>query len=734
MPDGQQVQPAQPAQLAPVYLSQDEQGAILSTIGRQGWIVVGGAAVPEQKMGQDIAGRPQMVNTGRYTITVGDGRGNFQPVVIRPGNPDEQGNRTWLPDEVPKVEPKAEGNLINRPDGSVYRVNPDNTVTPVLGPGGKSFGVTSVGTNTTDKYIVTVDQNTGDIKTDVPNPNYVPPRPGVVATNTTDEFIVLQDPNTGVTYPARNPNYVPPKPGQLATNTTDKFLMFQDPRTGKISSQQNPNYVAPRPTTIATDTTSPFIVQQDPITGQFTNVPNPNYRPQPTTVAGNTTDPFILQRNPTTGAIEPLPNPNYQRRPPGVVATDTTSQFIVRQDPITGEVSQVPNPNYQQRPPQVVATDTTSPFIVRQDPTTGEVSQVANPNYVAPRPTVVSTGVEQPYITTMDAQGNLQSVPNPSYTPKTQADVANRVAQLQQQAQAQRDQLAQQVQSGVLTQDQANSQFNQWWQQNVEAQKPGLQAAQQQVAFEQQRQLAETQRANLQTAQTAGQQAINAYQVTLPYQVGPNFDQTINQIAGAFASGKMPGKLDMTGAFSYQMPDVNQMAQQATADALKSISPMAAGIAGAPMPQLPQNVDIAGLLNQTSYAPGGTTTTVSPSGAVTVTQGGGQQPGQADWYAQWQQRQAADVAQQRAAATTPYGPPGPQMPFWSPSSGGVVAPANAPQPAAQAMTSYQIPGLQPGLMPGGQPDWYTQWQQRQASDAAAQAAASASWPQYQYGG
>src|SRR5262245_56045921 len=170
----------------------------------------------------------------------------------------------------------------------------------------------------------------------------------------------------------------------------------------------------------------------------------------------------------------------------------------------------------------------------------------------------------------------------------------------------------------------------------------------------------------------------------------------------------MPGKLDMTGAVSYQMPDVNQMAQQATADALKSISPMAAGIAGAPMPQLPQNVDIAGLLNQTSYAPGGTTTTVSPSGAVTVTQGGGQQSGQPDWYAQWQQRQAADTAQQQAAQ--PVAPP------------------------AQAMTSYQIPGLQPGLMPGGQPDWYTQWQQRQASDAAAQAAASASWPQYQYGG
>ena len=99
----------------------------------------------------------------------------------------------------------------------------------------------------------------------------------------------------------------------------------------------------------------------------------------------------------------------------------------------------------------------------------------------------VSAAATEPYLTTYNPDtGQYTQTLNAGYIPKTQADVAARVGQLQQAAQQQRDQLAQQVTSGRLSQDQAAQQFDQWWSQNVESQKAALDAAQREASITQQ--------------------------------------------------------------------------------------------------------------------------------------------------------------------------------------------------------------------------------------------------------
>jgi hypothetical protein len=140
------------------------------------------------------------------------------------------------------------------------------------------------------------------------------------------------------------------------------------------------------------------------------------------------------------------------------------------------------------------------------------------------------------------------------------------------------------------------------------------------------------------------------------------------------------------------------MAQQATAQALQGISPSAASMTGAPMPSLGAGapLDIAGMLNRTNYQSSGTTTTVSPTGQVTVTQPGGPVSGIT-------QGPLSGLGQ---IPTGPLGVGGPaSYTQWQ---------AAAPSPAPA--------------------DWYTQWQQRQAADAAAAQAAAATFPQYAFGG
>jgi len=227
--------------------------------------------------------------------------------------------------------------------------------------------------------------------------------------------------------------------------------------------------------------------------------------------------------------------------------------------------------------------------------------------------TAVSSPATAQFITTMDDKGNLTTKPNPNYQPTTMAGIAGQTASLQQQAQAQHDQINSNLQNGMYgsgpdAQSKANAAWSSWWAQNVEPQKAALAQAQQQAQFDQQKQQQDLARANYQQAQTAGQNAVSNFASTLPYRVGPGYNQAFNQVLNATATGKMPGNIDMS-QLTYKMPDLGQMAQTATAQALAHISPTAAQMVnGQPTPSMFGNPpDINAQLNQTSYSPFGAT-------------------------------------------------------------------------------------------------------------------------------
>lgn len=224
--------------------------------------------------------------------------------------------------------------------------------------------------------------------------------------------------------------------------------------------------------------------------------------------------------------------------------------------------------------------------------------------------------IEQPgtgmYMVTRDPNtGAMTPQYNPNFTPKTQADVAGRVAQLQSMAQAQRDQISSALQRGDYgtgpdAQQKAAAAFDNWWSQTVEPQKAALQSAQQQALQDQQRLQQEQQRANLATAQTAAGAITSA--TAGEHRVGPGFGDLMANIQNSFATGKMPQPMSgqqLQSALVAPTPDYSQIYEQATAQALKHISPTAAQIAtGQPVPTglaQVQGMDIPGALNRTSY-------------------------------------------------------------------------------------------------------------------------------------
>ncbi len=228
------------------------------------------------------------------------------------------------------------------------------------------------------------------------------------------------------------------------------------------------------------------------------------------------------------------------------------------------------------------------------------------------KPETISAPANQQYIVQQNADGTTNQIENPNYVA---SDAAGRVQQLSRQAQAKRDELNKAVISGLKSKEQAAAEFDAWWNTTIEPQKQQLAQAQAQQQADEQRKQQEQERSNLTTAQQAGRDAVQAVQATLPYRVGPGFGSAVNQIANAYASGKPAGNLDIGSAVTFDLPDMQSIAQKATADALAHLSPTAASIAGRPMPGVPQGVDIAGALNKSQYAP---TTTISPDGTVTI--------------------------------------------------------------------------------------------------------------------
>lgn len=266
---------------------------------------------------------------------------------------------------------------------------------------------------------------------------------------------------------------------------------------------------------------------------------------------------------------------------------------------------------------------------VNRGPSLTEQRQAAQFN----RPQIISAPPGQRKIAQQDNEGNITSVNNPNFD---QAAYDRTAAK--EQAQAERDRLALQIEAGKLTEATAAAQYKRWFDENVTLPIQRAQEARARAAELRQAQEAEDRRqqfaANYEqqrqtTAISAGNQAANAFNSNLQYQVGPKFGE---QFAGALNSlqGGPPQQFT-ADAFTFKGPSIEAVARKATAKALAGISPYAQAIATAgqrdpqvasydqsmtpaaiaPSAPPPQGTppDYAGIINQylqnNPYVPGG---------------------------------------------------------------------------------------------------------------------------------
>lgn len=268
---------------------------------------------------------------------------------------------------------------------------------------------------------------------------------------------------------------------------------------------------------------------------------------------------------------------------------------------------------------------------------------------------------------------------NPEFMPKTQAEIAARVGQINNYADAKSKEVQNKVGSIVngkqYTADDALKEFNSWYDSNVAPQTGALQAAQQAAAFQQAKDEAAMRTSAYNSALGAGTQAINAFAGMQNGRVGPGFEAA----SQAASSGDFKALGNVPNATTYQAPDLTQTANDAVMNALKYISPTAAQATGTPLPNF-QSIDITGNLDRLKYMPGGQPQPL-PAAAAPVTAGGGgtgtavvPPAGQTYDWASLFGRLNQDVADQRVQAQVdpfaaaggsppPAGmPPGPRFP------------------------------------------------------------------------
>lgn len=197
--------------------------------------------------------------------------------------------------------------------------------------------------------------------------------------------------------------------------------------------------------------------------------------------------------------------------------------------------------------------------------------------------------------------GRVSFTANPNYQPKTQAQIAARVGQLQSLMQAKGQEVqakvGQTVNGKQYTAEDALRDFNDWHAQNISPQQASLQAAQDDAQFQRAKDDAALRQGAMTSALGAGTQNINAFNANVAANpVGAGYADVMNQVR----QGKMPTGQQMKDAFTYQAPNPMQTSQQATMDALKYIDPRVAAANGMPPPN-PQGIDIPGMLNRTNY-------------------------------------------------------------------------------------------------------------------------------------
>jgi hypothetical protein len=304
---------------------------------------------------------------------------------------------------------------------------------------------------------------------------------------------------------------------------------------------------------------------------------------------------------------------------------------------------------------------------------------------IAGQPTLQGTVGGTPVITQRNPlTGEVtQNQMDLAYQPKTQAEIAARVGQINslmtQKSQQVQSKVGQMVNGKQFTADDALQEFNTWYGQQVAPQTDALKAAQDEAAFARGKDLATMRTSAATAANAAGTQTTNAFNALVAAK--PMGDPAAIQAAAKdIAAGRVPSNMDQLG---WKGPNPIALQQQAIAAAQKYLTPDNLGTGAAP-------VNIDALTRNPYTAPGVTVAQPMPfTGGATPTpqpmpNTGGQTPAM--------QNMAAPATAQAPAqpAATPGGMP---QEFWDKLFGRIRSDQAEQQVQASAMPQQRPPGM-----------------------------------------
>jgi hypothetical protein len=347
--------------------------------------------------------------------------------------------------------------------------------------------------------------------------------------------------------------------------------------------------------------------------------------------------------------------------------------------------------------------------------TNATTAQTQQATQIAGAPTLQGTPGAATVLTQRDPRTGavIQNQMDLAYQPKTQAEIAARVGQInsvmnQKSAEVQAK-VGQTIAGKQYTADDALKEFNAWYASQVAPQTDALKAAQDEAAFQRAKEQAATRTSAFTAANAASTSAINAFNALKGANPVEN-TAAFNSAAADLAKGKMPSNL--AEATTWHGPNPIALSQMATMNALKYIDPQAAAATGAPPPNY-QGMDIGAMTRNPYAAPGvpaqpmpfnGTAAPAqpmpNPGGATPALQTMGAPAAPApvqgqqspEWWDAVMNRQRQDQADQRIQASampmkTPAGMFNPSFQAMYPSAAG--------QPASGPVVGNSVP----------MPDW-----------------------------
>jgi len=304
------------------------------------------------------------------------------------------------------------------------------------------------------------------------------------------------------------------------------------------------------------------------------------------------------------------------------------------------------------------------------------------------QPKVLTAGVEGPTIYTQGPGGEITPTMRAGYVPKTMADIAARTGQINAAIQAKSQELQAKL-SPTYTPEQADADYQKWYDQVVTPEQGTLQAATQEAQQALAKEQASQAVSAFTAANAAGTGAVQAYEATKGRQVGPRAAE-IMQSSGPLSS------IDWSGAFA-PAKDPNELRQNAINETFARLFPQgAAGGAG----QTAAAISPAQVLDATQWRPS--------AGAPAPAAGAGGVPAAVPAAAGPTPEQLAAqrlAGYQTEAATNQGGGFGGATPFQGINPGGMAAlmaaqeaarqpppaPAPAAAPAARAPARSPMP-------------------------------------------